>query len=378
MSRIAYTAAQVFDGEKLTGNIAVVVEGGLVQELVAAHGLANDVTVHDLGNVILSPGFVDVQVNGGGGVLLNDDPSLQAIETIIAAHRTFGTASLLPTLITDTPDVTRRAVEAAIAAERAATPGFAGLHLEGPHLSVKRHGAHDTALIRPMEADDLKMLLEAKSALRTLVVTVAPESVSPGQIGELAKAGVIVSLGHSDCSYDTAMRCFDAGTTMVTHLFNAMSQLGNREPGLVGAALASGAASAGLIVDGYHVHPAAMQAALKAKAGPGAIFLVTDSMSTVGSDIQSFTLNGREIIRSGGRLTLADGTLAGADIDMLACVRNAREMLGLPLESALAMATSAPADALRRPDLGRLRPGCRAKMIVLEPNLKSVRMADAA
>ena len=378
MSRIAYTAAQVFDGEKLTGNIAVVVEGGLVQELVAAHDLANDVTVHDLGNVILSPGFVDVQVNGGGGVLLNDDPSLQAIETIIAAHRTFGTASLLPTLITDTPDVTRRAVEAAIAAERAATPGFAGLHLEGPHLSVKRHGAHDTALIRPMEADDLKMLLEAKSALRTLVVTVAPESVSPGQIGELAKVGVIVSLGHSDCSYDTAMRCFDAGTTMVTHLFNAMSQLGNREPGLVGAALASGAASAGLIVDGYHVHPAAMQAALKAKAGPGAIFLVTDSMSTVGSDIQSFTLNGREIIRSGGRLTLADGTLAGADIDMLACVRNAREMLGLPLESALAMATSAPADALRRPDLGRLRPGCRAKMIVLEPNLKSVRMADAA
>jgi N-acetylglucosamine-6-phosphate deacetylase len=373
MSRIAYTAAQVFDGEKFAAGLAVLVEGGLVQEVVAAHGLASDVVVNDLGDVILSPGFVDVQVNGGGGVLLNDDPSLQAIETIITAHRTFGTTSLLPTLITDTPDVTRRAVEAAISAERAATPGFAGLHLEGPHLSVKRHGAHDTALIRPMEADDLKILLEAKSALRTLVVTVAPESVSPGQIAELAKAGVIVSLGHSDCNYETAMRCFEAGATMVTHLFNAMSQLGNREPGLVGAALASGAASAGLIVDGYHVHPAAMQAALKAKAGPGSIFLVTDSMSTVGSDIQSFTLNGREIIRSDGRLTLADGTLAGADIDMLACARNAREMLGLPLETALAMATSAPANALRRSDLGRLLPGSRASLIALAPDLQSVR-----
>lgn len=378
MSRIAYTAAQVFDGEKLAANKAVVVEGGLVLSVTDASSLESAIPLHNFGDVILSPGFVDVQVNGGGGVMLNDEPSLQAIETIIAAHGQFGTMALLPTLITDTPEVTGRAVGAAIAAERAATPGFAGLHLEGPHLSVKRNGAHDTALIRAMEANDLKILLEAKSALRTLVVTVAPESVSPNQIAELAKAGVIVSLGHSDCSYDTAMRCFGAGATMVTHLFNAMSQLGNREPGLVGAALASGVVSAGLIVDGFHVHPAAMTAALRAKCGPGSIFLVTDSMSTVGSDIQSFTLNGRGIIRSGGRLTLADGTLAGADIDMLACVRNAREMLGLPLESALAMATSAPADALRRPDLGRLRPGCRAKMIVLEPNLKSVRMADAA
>lgn len=372
MMRIAYTAAQVFDGETFAAGVAVVVEGGLVQEVVTANSLGSAVAVYDLGDVILSPGFVDCQVNGGGGVMLNDDPSLQAIETIIAAHGRFGTTSLLPTLITDTPDVTRRAVEAAIAAERAATPGFAGLHLEGPHLSVKRHGAHDTALIRPMEADDLKMLLKAKSDLRTLVVTVAPESVSPGQIAELSKAGVIVSLGHSDCSYDTAMRCFDAGATMVTHLFNAMSQLGNREPGLVGAALANGVVSAGLIVDGFHVHPVGMQAALKAKTGPRSIFLVTDSMSTVGSDIRSFTLNGREIIRSGGRLTLADGTLAGADIDMLACVRNAREMLELPLETALAMATSAPADALLRPDIGRIRAGAVAALIALTPDLLAV------
>jgi N-acetylglucosamine-6-phosphate deacetylase len=376
MSRIAYTAAQVFDGEKFAAGMAVVVESGLVQEVVAARGLGGDVAVQDLGNVILSPGFVDCQVNGGGGVMLNDNPSLQAIKTIIAAHRRFGTTSLLPTLITDTPDVTRRAVEAAIAAERAGIQGFAGLHLEGPHLSVKRQGAHDPALIRPMEADDLEFLLTAKSDLRTLVVTVAPESVSPEQIAELSKAGVVVSLGHSDCSYDTAMRCFDAGATMVTHLFNAMSQLGNREPGVVGAALSSGAVSAGLIADGFHVHPAAMGAALKAKAGPRSIFLVTDSMSTVGSDIQSFTLNGREIIRFGGRLTLADGTLAGADIDMLACVRNAREILELPLEAALAMATSAPANALRRSDLGRLLPGSRANLIALAVDLQSVRQVD--
>jgi N-acetylglucosamine-6-phosphate deacetylase len=377
MIRIAYTAGQVFDGEKLAAGMAVVVEGGLVQEVVAANCLASDVPVHDLGDFILSPGFVDCQVNGGGGVMLNEDPSLQAIETIIAAHGTFGTTSLLPTLITDTPDVTRRAVEAAIAAERAAVSGFAGLHLEGPHLSVRRHGAHDPALIRPMEADDLDFLTKAKSDLRTLVVTVAPESVSPGQIAELSKAGVIVSLGHSDCSYDTAMRCFDAGSTMVTHLFNAMSQLGNREPGLVGAALASGKVSAGLIADGFHVHTAGMKSALKAKSGPGSIFLVTDAMSTVGSDIQSFTLNGRKIIRAGGRLTLADGTLAGADIDMLACVRNAHQMLGLPMEAALAMATSGPADAICRKDIGELRSGSPAKLIALAPDLSSVQALDA-
>lgn len=378
MSRIGYTAAQLFDGEKLVARMAVVVEGGVIQSVVQAARLPADINVVDFGDVILSPGFVDLQVNGGGGVMLNDEPSLQAIKTIISAHMGFGTGWLLPTLITDTPEVTRRAVEAAIEAERTGTDGFAGLHLEGPHLSIKRQGAHDPALIRPMEDDDLAFLLEAKSKLRTLLVTLAPESVTPDQIARLATAGVIVSLGHSDCSYETAMRCFDAGATMVTHLFNAMSQLGNREPGLVGAALTSSKVSAGLIADGFHVHPASMAAALKSKAGPGAIFLVTDSMSTVGSDIQSFTLNGRQIIRSGGRLTLADGTLAGADIDMLACVRNAHDMLGLPIEAALAMATSAPANAVRRSDLGRLLPGSRASLIALSPDLQSARKVHQA
>ena len=216
------------------------------------------------------------------------------------------------------------------------------------------------------------MLLSAKDRLRTLVSTVAPESVTESQIRALAKAGIIVSLGHSDCSYDTAMRCFDAGATMVTHLFNAMSQLSNREPGLVGAALASGAVSAGLIADGFHVHAASMAAALRAKAGPGDVFLVTDAMSTVGSDLAEFTLKGRRILREGGRLTLEDGTLAGADIDMLSCVRNAHQMLRQSVEAALAMATSAPANAIRRPELGRIRVGERVSLIALKPDLSQV------
>ncbi|MGB8817510.1 MAG: N-acetylglucosamine-6-phosphate deacetylase [Rhizobiaceae bacterium] len=372
MTTSALTARRIFDGETLRTGQAILVSRSVVEAIVNLHDLPEGAAVRDFGDAILSPGFVDVQVNGGGGVLFNDAPSKAAVETITSAHRAYGTAALLPTLITDTPDVTRQAIDAAIEAENNGVEGFAGLHLEGPHLSVKRHGAHDPGLIRPMNDDDLHMLLSAKDRLRTLVSTVAPESVTESQIRALAKAGIIVSLGHSDCSYDTAMRCFDAGATMVTHLFNAMSQLSNREPGLVGAALASGAVSAGLIADGFHVHAASMAAALRAKAGPGDVFLVTDAMSTVGSDLAEFTLKGRRILREGGRLTLEDGTLAGADIDMLSCVRNAHRMLGLPLEAALAMATSAPAKAIRRPELGRIRPGERVSLIALTPDLSAV------
>ena len=238
---------------------------------------------------MIAPGFVDLQVNGGGGVMLNDDPSVEAIEKICAAHRPFGTTSLLPTLITDTREKTKAAIAAGIEAQRRGVPGFRGLHLEGPHLSIARKGAHDPALIRPMDEEDVQILIEAKKSLETLYVTVAPESVTPAQISRLSKAGIVVSIGHSDTNYETAAACFEAGATSVTHLFNAMSQIGNREPGLAGAALDAGSVFCGLIADGFHVHEAVMRAALRAKPGPGRIFLVTDAMSTVGSDITSFT-----------------------------------------------------------------------------------------
>jgi N-acetylglucosamine-6-phosphate deacetylase len=375
MRLVCHKAAMIFDGQTTHESSAMLVEGGAVKAIVQLADVPGDARVIDHGDNTLCPGFVDVQVNGGGGVMFNDSPSVESMETICAAHASFGTKSLLPTLITDTPANTARAVLAAIEAQKLGVKGFAGLHLEGPHLSQKRNGAHDPTLIRHMDASDLAALLRAREQLPTLLTTVAPESVSPGQISAMAKAGIIVSLGHTDCTYDTAMRCFDAGATMVTHLFNAMSQLGNREPGLVGAALASGAVSAGLIADGFHVHPATMRAALRAKTGAGSVFLVTDAMATVGSDIQSFMLNGREILRCDGRLTLADGTLAGADIDMISCVRFAHERLGLTTADALGMATGAPARAIGRADIGHLRAGSEAVFLILSPGLHRLKGA---
>jgi N-acetylglucosamine-6-phosphate deacetylase len=359
------TAPVVFDGETEHADSALKVEGGRVAAIVPRSSVPAGSSMRDLDGMI-APGFVDLQVNGGGGVMLNDDPTADAIERICAAHRPFGTTSLLPTLITDTREKTKAAITAGIEAQRRGAPGFRGLHLEGPHLSVARKGAHDPDLIRVMDEEDLQVLIAAKKSLETLYVTVAPESVASAQISRLAKAGIVVSIGHSDTNYETASAAFAAGASSVTHLFNAMSQIGNREPGLAGAALDAGSVFCGLIADGFHVHEAVMKTALRAKQGPGSIFLVTDAMSTVGSDITSFTLNGRTISRSGGRLTLSDGTLAGADVDMMSCVRFAHFKLGVSKAEALRMASLYPARCIRREaEIGSLKPGARADFVHL-------------
>jgi N-acetylglucosamine-6-phosphate deacetylase len=364
-------APVIFDGEAEHTDSALKIDGGRIAAIVPQSSLPAGTSVQRFESGMIAPGFVDLQVNGGGGVMLNDDPSVDAIEHICAAHRPFGTASLLPTLITDTREKTKAAIAAGIEAQRRGMPGFRGLHLEGPHLSIARKGAHDADLIRPMDEEDLLELIEAKKALETLYITVATESVTPEQIARLSKAGIVVSLGHSDTSYDTAKAAFSAGATSVTHLFNAMSQIGNREPGLAGAALDAGPVFCGLIADGFHVHEAAMQLALRAKQGPGRIFLVTDAMSTVGSDIASFTLNGRTIRRSSGRLTLEDGTLAGADVDMMACVRFAHFKLGVSKAEALRMAALYPARCIRRvSELGTLMPGARADFVHLSDDFE--------
>ena len=287
-------------------------------------------------------------MNGGGGILFNADPSPATLSRIAEAHRSLGVTALLPTLITDTAEVTRAAIAATQEAVGMGVPGIAGLHLEGPHLSVARKGAHDGALIRPMEAEDLQALLDAAGALPVLKVTIAPETVSEDQVRRLADAGVLVSLGHTDADFATCQRYIAAGARCVTHLFNAMSQMGNREPGLVGAALASGHASAGLIADAVHVHPEVMRAAWQAKAGPGRIFLVSDSMAVAGSEATEFELGGRLIRRRNGVLTLADGTLAGADLDLATAVRVMVEKVGVDLAQALAAATRIPAGLIGR------------------------------
>lgn len=365
----ALTANRIFDGADWHENAAVVFLNGRIDHIQPSVSLAPEIERID-GGEIIAPGFIDLQVNGGGGVLLNEEPTVEGIATICAAHAKFGTTALLPTLITDTPDISARTVAAGIDAKTRGIRGFLGLHLEGPHLSVARKGAHDPTLIRPMEDRDLDLMLSCGRALDVLMVTIAPESVTQEQVTKLADAGIIVSLGHTEASYDTAAAYAKAGIRTVTHLFNAMSPLGHREPGLVGAALDTGALYAGLIADGIHVHPAAMGAALRAKAGPGKIFLVTDAMSTIGTDMTSFTLNGREILRKDGRLTLADGTLAGADIDMISSVRYVHRNLGLSLEEALRMASAYPAQAARIENRkGFMKPGYDADFVVLGADL---------
>lgn len=366
----AIIGARLFDGIEWHDGAALLVETGRVKAIVAAGDVPADATVVDAHGLLLVPGFIDLQVNGGGGALLNAQPTLESIRQICSAHAKFGTTALLPTLITDTREVRSATIAAGLQAKAARVPGFLGLHLEGPHLSVARKGAHDPALIRPMDDADLKEMLDCARALGILMITVAPENATKEQVRALADAGAVVSLGHTNVGYETAVSYAKAGARTVTHLFNAMSGLGHREPGVVGAALATGTLHAGLIADGYHVDPASMGVALRAKNGPGQIFLVTDAMSPIGTDMTSFELNGREILRHGGRLTLADGTLAGADIDMLSSVRFVHEKLRLPVEEALRMASAYPADAMGiSSHKGRLLPGADADFVLLTSEL---------
>ena len=294
-------------------------------------------------------------------------PTPPQLARICAAHRALGATSILPTLITDRPEVTARVLDTARHAVAEEVTGFAGLHLEGPHLDPARHGAHDPALIRPMEARDLELMEQAARDLPALMVTLAPNAASPAQIARLRAAGAVVSLGHSDCTAEQARAAFAAGAGCVTHLFNAMSQLGNRAPGLVGAALCSDV-RAGIIADGIHVAEEPLRIALQMMA-PDRLFLVSDAMAAAGTDATAFTLNGRQVFRQNGRLTLADGTLAGADISLPQSVAHLVG-LGVPVERALAMASRIPADVIGAPHLGRFSPGARADLVLLNDSMQ--------
>jgi N-acetylglucosamine-6-phosphate deacetylase len=356
----------VHDGVTLRDH-ALLVDGTRIGGLVPLRDLPAGVDRVDLGGGALVPGYVDLQVNGGGGLMLNAAPTPETLATMAAAHAQLGATTILPTLITDRPEVTAAAIAAAVAACAAGVPGIAGLHLEGPHLDARRAGAHDPVLIRPMADADLRALCAAAARLPVLKVTLAPASVTMDQVVALSRAGVLVSLGHTEADFATCASATRAGARCVTHLFNAMRQLGNREPGVVGAALHLGGLSAGLIADGIHVHPATMGAAIRAKTGPGRLFLVSDAMAVAGTDLDGFTLNGRHITRDGGRLTLADGTLAGADLDLTTAIRVLTRDVGVPFARAVAMATAAPADLIGQgAQCGRFAPGARADLLHLD------------
>jgi len=365
----AVAAACLFDGVSLHRDAAVVIEGTHIAAIAARAELSPNLPVRQLPDgVWLAPGFIDVQVNGGGDVLFNDSPTKQTIRRIVAAHRRFGTTSLLPTLISDSPAKMKSAL-AAVDALFGVEPGVLGIHFEGPFLSPAKAGVHDPRAIRQPTPDDLTMIAAPRHGVT--LVTVAPEEVPRGFIAKLAKASVRVALGHSMASYEQTREAMAAGLTGFTHLFNAMRPLESREPGPIAAALESPNAWYGLIVDGFHVAPAMLRLALR---GLGRPILVTDAMPPVGGSQATFTLNGETIAVRDGRCARQDGRLAGACLDMATAVRNCVRLLNLPLTDALRFASLHPAEFLGLGDwLGRLAPRMRADMVAIDPQSVEVR-----
>ena len=368
MSVQALVNGRILADDGFTRDRVVLVENGRILAVASLDDpRCAGATRRDLEGATLLPGFVDTQVNGGGGVLFNDDPSVATIRRIGDAHRRFGTTAFLPTLISEDFTVIARAIRAVREAIEARVPGVIGVHIEGPFINELRRGAHDPAKIRDLDARDVA-LLSSLQVGRTLV-TLAPEMTTLATIRLLANEGVVISAGHTNGTFDEVTQALRHGVTGVTHLFNAMSPFGHREPGAVGAALADPDCWCGLIVDGHHVHPAALKIALAAKRADR-FMLVTDAMPNVGSDRDSFMLQGRRIEVRDGICVDESGTLAGSAIDMASAVRNSVEMLGLPLERAARMASTYPAEFLGLGgELGRIAPGYRANLVAVDERL---------
>lgn len=368
--RTAISADRIFDGYLWHDNAVVLIRQGLI-EGIAARGEIDAGTPMEATppGTLLAPGFIDLQVNGGGGILLNDDPSPQAMRAIARAHRRTGTTACLPTLITDHRS---KAVAAIAAAKSAAgSDGILGLHLEGPFISPARPGIHRSDYIMAAAARDLDWLGQLSEAGSSLV-TLAPECVPDGFIKTLARSGIRVSVGHSEASGDAVSAAIDDGLSGVTHLFNAMPAMSARAPGIVGVALADARLTAGIILDGVHVDPLVARAAFAAKA-PGTIALVSDAMPTVGTELDRFELMGRQIHLRGGRLVSDEGTLAGAHLDLASAVRNAVTLVGLSLDDALRAASLVPARFLGLDrERGTLGAGARADIVALTPDLDVV------
>lgn len=374
--RFALRADRVFDGEAFHADAAVVVEDGRVVDLVAGAAadpgsLAGATLLPP--KTLLAPGFIDLQVNGGGGVMLNDAPTVETVARIAAAHRRCGTTGLLPTLITDTRETVRAAIAAVASAIATGVPGVLGIHLEGPFLNPARRGIHpERHMVEPRPGD--VDLLSSLGDRGVTLVTLAPERVPPGFVAALTERGVRVCAGHTDADAQTITRAIDTeGLLGFTHLYNAMSPLASRAPGAVGVALADPRTFAGIIADGHHVADLALRLACRA-TGPERLMLVSDAMASVGSDATRFRVGGRTVTLEGGRITGDDGTLAGAHLDLAAAVRHVvRPEVGADLADALRMASRTPAIFLGLAErLGSIRPGFRADLVALDHGLNVV------
>ena len=366
---LALVNGRVLTDDGLVDGLCVLVERGRIVDVVSTDDVRCARAVQrDLGGNTLLPGFIDSQVNGGGGVLFNDAPSVAAIREIGRAHRKFGTTGFLPTLISADLDVVAKAIEAVQAALTLGVPGVLGIHIEGPFLNVERKGIHDPDKIRELDPAAVCLLTSLRGG-RTLV-TLAPEMTTPAMIKKLVIAGVVVSAGHTNATYAQIRGALREGLTGFTHLFNAMSQLTGREPGVVGAALDDPDSWCGIIVDGEHTDPVVLRISMRCKRHDR-FMLVTDAMPSVGTNNRSFDLHGRKITVSGNLCLDEDGRLAGSNIDMASCVRNTVSMLGLPLPEAVRMASLYPAEFLGLAgETGRIAPGYRADFVLADDQMQ--------
>jgi N-acetylglucosamine-6-phosphate deacetylase len=364
---LVFRNGHVLTERRFERDVSVVVEDGHIVALL--HGeAARGAQAIDLDGGYLVPGFIDTQVNGGGDVLFNDAPDVDGLRRIAAAHRRFGTTGLMPTLISDDVAVMRRAIDAVREAIAQGVPGILGIHLEGPYLAEARKGVHDPHKFHTPDTAELDLV--ASLGVGRTMVTLAPERFSTDTLRALTARGVIVCAGHTAANYEQLRDAFGAGVRGVTHLFNAMTPLYSRDPGAVGAALEDADSWCGLIVDGYHVHDAALRVAIAAKP-PGKMMLVTDAMPPVGGAREDFALYGVAMTCRDGKCTTADGTLAGSALDMASAVRNTVERVGLPLAEACRMASTYPADFLGLGgELGRIAPGYRADLVLLDSALR--------
>ena len=359
-----FHAKRLFDGEAfLDDQVLTIVNGKIV-------AIDQDISnIDETASGLVVPGFIDLQVNGGGGALFNDSPSIEKLKTIMLAHAKFGTTAMTPTLITDKVEVMQQAADAIAQAINEGVPGIVGIHFEGPHLSVEKKGTHCADYIRPISDAEWQVL--ARQDIGQVIVTLAPETVNAEDIERMSDLGIKVCLGHTNADYQTTERAIDAGATGFTHLFNAMSPLQGREPGVVGAALLNNKTSCGLIVDGFHVDYASCKLAIQAKP-QGKIFLVTDAMPPVGTDQTEFALYDRTVYVDNGKLTSTTGELAGSSLDMASAVKNTHKFLGMPLNEALRMASLYPAKYLYQNQTiirGELKEGKQADMVILNDDL---------
>ena len=366
---VALINGRVLREDGLVEGRCVLLGQGRILDIVApSERRARRAERYDLGGQLLLPGFIDSQVNGGGGVLFNDAPSVESIRAIGRAHRRFGTTGFLPTLISTDLDIMARAIAAVRSAIEAGVPGVLGIHIEGPFLNVARKGVHDPAKLRELDVSAVGLLTSLGKG-KTLV-TLAPEMTTPEIIEGLVAAGVVVSAGHTNATYAQITTALRHGLTGFTHLFNAMSQLTGREPGTVGAALDDASSWCGIIVDGLHTSPVVLRIALRCKPHER-FMLVTDAMPSVGTNASSFELQGRRILVSGTVCLDEDGRLAGSNIDMASCVRNAIQMLGVSLPQAVRMASQWPAEFLGLgSETGRIAPGFRANLVAADDDLQ--------